>query len=123
MRGNYTFSADIYSFACIMWEILTHEDLYSGMHAMEIAVGVLEKGLRPKITAAFPVGLVKIMTKCWDENPAERIPFTELVYILKDVQAELNLKHDIKARTYRTEFELHERHGDDFDLTSPLLDM
>ncbi|XP_022013208.1 serine/threonine-protein kinase STY17 [Helianthus annuus] len=45
----YDHIADVFSFAIVLWELLTGEVPYSYLTPLQAAVGVVQQGLRPTI--------------------------------------------------------------------------
>lgn len=74
----YDEKADVFSFAIVLWELLTCRVPYSDMTPLQAAVGVVQKGLRPGIPQSCPSQLANIMVACWDTSPAARPSFREL---------------------------------------------
>lgn len=74
----YDEKADVFSFAVVLWELLTCKVPYSDMTPLQAAVGVVQKGLRPPIPPQSPPALNQIMEACWDSSPAHRPTFKEL---------------------------------------------
>eukprot|EP00200_Dunaliella_tertiolecta_P000588 CAMPEP_0202367158 /NCGR_PEP_ID=MMETSP1126-20121109/17486_1 /ASSEMBLY_ACC=CAM_ASM_000457 /TAXON_ID=3047 /ORGANISM="Dunaliella tertiolecta, Strain CCMP1320" /LENGTH=612 /DNA_ID=CAMNT_0048962361 /DNA_START=237 /DNA_END=2075 /DNA_ORIENTATION=- len=74
----YGEKADIFSFAVVIWELLTCKVPYSDMTPLQAAVGVVQKGLRPGIPPNCPPMLAELMSAAWDQNPAARPSFREL---------------------------------------------
>ena len=68
----YDEKADIFSFAVVLWELLTCKVPYSNMTPLQAAVGVVQKGLRPGIPPNCPPAVAEIMEACWDQSPARR---------------------------------------------------
>ena len=62
---RYSDKADVYSYAICMWECLTRKLPYSGMSAVQAAVGVVNHGLRPEIPQNTPHGLQALIKACW----------------------------------------------------------
>ncbi|XP_021760999.1 serine/threonine-protein kinase STY46-like [Chenopodium quinoa] len=85
----YDQNADIFSFAIVLWELLTAKIPYENMTPLQAALGV-RKGLRPEIPKDIHPRLGDLMQRCWDEAPLKRPPFSiiraELEDILKNVQ-------------------------------------
>ena len=77
--GNrYTQSVDVYAFGIIMWELLTSENPYHGLHPVQLANMVLKFKMRPEIPENTPEDLKTLITRCWDQDPNNRPPFKEL---------------------------------------------
>lgn len=77
-----------------MWEIFYGMEPYPGMNLMKVADRVITKGYRPN-TDGPPSGITytempdayeALMTKCWDKDPLERLPFTEVINELQKIE-------------------------------------
>lgn len=82
--GQYTQSADVYSFAIVLVQVVSTVEPYS---ESSLSTGQLlfaiEEGLRPKIPANLPRHLHVLITECWDTNPRKRPSFEEIYRRLK----------------------------------------
>ena len=54
--GRFTESADVYSFAMVAWEVLTHRLPFTGMNPVQIGLVVREQKLRPTLPDDCPAG-------------------------------------------------------------------
>ena len=61
----YDEKADVFSFAVVLWELLTCKVPYSEMTPLQAAVGVVQKGLRPGVPVGTPPALGQLMESCW----------------------------------------------------------
>lgn len=84
----YDNKADVYSFALVLWELMTSKIPYTTMSPLQAAVGV-RQGLRPEIPENAHSRLVKLMQRCWDAIPSDRPTFAEIIPELEDIQAQL----------------------------------
>ena len=75
---SYSIQADVYSFAIAIWEMITAQTPYGTLSAIQSAMAVVEKDLRPKIPSSVPPQLTKLMAKCWERNPKMRPTADEL---------------------------------------------
>lgn len=79
----YDEKVDVYSFAMMLYEILTMKEPYLGMSQDQIVMGVIERGLRPELASHYgPPGLIDLIEQCWAENPVERPSFDQIAYLL-----------------------------------------
>ncbi|CAO2834059.1 unnamed protein product [Amaranthus hypochondriacus] len=85
----YDQKADVFSFAIVLWELMTAKIPYENMTPLQAALGV-RQGLRPEIPQDIHPRLCDLMKRCWDASPDNRPPFsvirTELEDILDNVQ-------------------------------------
>jgi len=74
--------ADIWSWAVIVWEMLTGEKPYQGQRSLVIAYNTLLAGKRLEIPAdetRCPARLRRLLGLCWDKDPQKRPAAAELV--------------------------------------------
>ncbi|XP_052078614.1 uncharacterized protein LOC127716450 isoform X2 [Mytilus californianus] len=76
--GEITTKADVYSFGIILWEMLTRSHPYDGCSVFQILERVrLNK--RPEIPTNSPPDLSSLIKRCWDQNPAKRPAFKDII--------------------------------------------
>jgi len=93
-----TEAADVYSFAIVMWELWTGKEPWenTNFHALMLQLANPELKLRPPIPGAeewdgpegsappeLAPGWRILMERCWEEDPNNRPPFTQIVKDLR----------------------------------------
>ncbi|XP_048436834.1 serine/threonine-protein kinase STY46 isoform X3 [Pyrus x bretschneideri] len=85
----YDQKADVFSFAIVLWELVTAKVPYDTMTPLQAALGV-RQGLRPEIPNNGHPKVLELMQRCWDSVPSNRPSFSditaELESLLQEVQ-------------------------------------
>ncbi|KAJ8025125.1 Vascular endothelial growth factor receptor 1 [Holothuria leucospilota] len=84
----YTTQTDIWSFGVLLWEIFSlGGSPYPGLQIDENFYSKLKEGYRMSPPEIAPPEIGDIMHQCWNENPKERPPFSDLEIQLGDLLA------------------------------------
>jgi serine/threonine protein kinase len=77
--GMYDGKADVYSYAVMLWELVTSRIPYQGMEREEITANVAHGTLRPKIPAGVCPALRELMEAGWAQRPRDRPSFRQIL--------------------------------------------
>ena len=83
--NTFTEKTDVYSFALIIWEVLSGAVPWAGLMPMQVSIQVLLKQARPPEPEGAPADLVALMTRCWAQAPDARPTFAEVKLALAKV--------------------------------------
>ena len=83
---HYDNKADVFSFAIVLWELITSKIPYNTMTPLQAAVGV-RQGLRPGLPENAHPQLLDLMRRCWEGIPSNRPPFSDILAELEDLLA------------------------------------
>jgi serine/threonine protein kinase len=81
----YGLKADVYSFAHLLWEILSLEPPYIEYSKENYRHRVIKKGIRPAIDPFWPVEIQDLLRSAWAAEADERLTMKQVCKILKDV--------------------------------------
>lgn len=77
-HSRYDHRVDLYSFAIVLWEMLSVKLPYGDLSPIAAAAAVVVENLRPPLADApddTPAELMALMVQCWDVAPAVRPEF------------------------------------------------
>ena len=89
---DYTFSVDVYSFAIILWQLLTREEPFVDVDSVEAARLVAREIRRPPMPPEVPAALEEMIKANWDDNPDSRWTFERISTDLRKMQNSLTSK-------------------------------
>ncbi|TQE13494.1 hypothetical protein C1H46_000825 [Malus baccata] len=84
----YDQKADVFSFAIVLWELVTAKVPYDTMTPLQAALGV-RQGLRPEIPNNGHPKLLELMQRCWDSFPSNRPSFSDITAQLESLLQEV----------------------------------
>lgn len=96
LKVPYNLTADVYSFSMLLWFILALEPPY-GFYTPEMFVQrVFQQGHRPVLIDGWPRSLSDCMRRGWDVRLQVRPTFDEMMYVLKQEVAYMDV--DVSGR-------------------------
>lgn len=78
-----TKATDVYSFALIVYEIMTGQIPFEKLTLDQIRQKVLTQRSRPEFKFPLPPSYQKLIVNCWNHNPSQRPTFDEIVEKLR----------------------------------------
>ena len=77
-RATYGLSADVFSTAIVIWQIMSLEKLYEDIPIFNVLRDVETNHLRPKIPESWPVSLRSLISSSWHDDFRKRPSASEL---------------------------------------------
>ena len=104
--GDYNEKCDIYSFAIVLWEILTQsqafEDIEDDLPAFIHAV--CDNNFRPEIPRDCPPRIAKLLEDCWQKNPSARPSFSSIITRLDRILVDVAINDPLGRKLWEGSF-------------------
>ena len=91
-HSTHPLQVDVYSFAIILWELITRQEPYGGQKGVQIAYAAAEQGLRPEIPDYAPADYAELMQRCWAPNPDDRPEFNSILKTLFQLKKKCDME-------------------------------
>lgn len=79
---RYNLKADVYSFAILLYEVMSLEKVFQGWNLSEISNRVYLKKYRPRLFLFWSQQLKEVLKACWSDVSAARLPMKNVETIL-----------------------------------------
>ncbi|XP_077584109.1 mitogen-activated protein kinase kinase kinase 20 isoform X1 [Stigmatopora nigra] len=76
-------TCDTFSYAVVLWEMLTREVPFDGLEGLQVAWLVVEKDERLTIPSGCPGSFANLMRDCWMTDPKRRPTFKQILSTLE----------------------------------------
>ena len=73
---------DVYSFAIVLWEIITCQLPWYGLDLQGMVLAVVHRNQRPQIPTTLAPELQQLLNDCWRPEPGRRPPFKAIAAAL-----------------------------------------
>lgn len=83
---KYSFEADVYSFALVLWSLFTRVEPFYKYDPIEAARQVALEEARPRISSKVPDIIAKLIERCWADLPSSRPSFDTICKELESMK-------------------------------------
>jgi len=83
---KYTFSADVYSFGMVLFEMWVRQPPFHDLPPYQVIVSIVQKGAKPEIPASkdVPLSVIDLMNECLSYNPKDRPTIQQVIKSLTE---------------------------------------
>ncbi|GIY43566.1 inactive tyrosine-protein kinase 7 [Caerostris darwini] len=90
--NNWSTKNDIWAFAVLVWEVFNKAEMpYTEMSNEEVFQKLQAGKLKLSILEDTPETLVKLLEKCWSQNPNDRPSFSEVVAVFVELSVAVQM--------------------------------
>jgi len=90
---GYTKSADVFSYAMLLFELITHEVPFADRPPLQAAVAIGLQDLRPPFPEDTPWPIRGLIKSCWARRPSSRPKFDGVLNLLAEARSALAQEH------------------------------
>jgi len=90
-RKPYNTKADVYSFALLLWEMLSQQRPFARYTKKMYRTRVVKKGERPLIDTSWPVEIQILLSRAWSRDMDERPTMKQVCAILEKLIKKMSL--------------------------------
>lgn len=94
LKQPYNLKADVYSFAILLYEVLSLEKVFGNLQSKEIFERVHKKKHRPRISIFWSQRIKELLRCCWSDNPDDRLPMNYVEAVLEKESIELQMAEE-----------------------------
>jgi serine/threonine protein kinase len=87
---RYQMSADVFSFAMLLFELITHQCPFNDRLPLQAVVATALQGLRPGLPTGIPDTITSLIQRCWHATSAERPTFVQVQEMLAEYHQVMN---------------------------------
>eukprot|EP01090_Pellita_catalonica_P004230 TRINITY_DN14069_c0_g1_i1.p1 TRINITY_DN14069_c0_g1~~TRINITY_DN14069_c0_g1_i1.p1 ORF type:complete len:474 (-),score=88.31 TRINITY_DN14069_c0_g1_i1:27-1448(-) len=97
--------SDVYSYALVLWEIITCAELFPHHHDYgKFKRAIVIKGERPEVPAKCPAAIKDLLDEAWHKDPASRPTFSQMVDRLNKIIVECCINDEIGRKLWLKNF-------------------
>jgi len=92
----YSYPIDVFSYGMILYQLLTDQFPYEGKISTADLLRKISRKERPKLSSTIPEKLASLTQLCWENDPAARPSFSQIVELLSNPDAAIsgtNISH------------------------------
>jgi serine/threonine protein kinase len=90
----YGFSADVYSFAIVLWEMVALKTAFEKYSRERHYKEIIVEGKRPKLSRSWPFVIKNLLQRCWAPKPSDRPTFQSVCELIKFGLPDQNIRSD-----------------------------
>lgn len=87
---SYQYPADVYSFALLIWQLITREVPFEPLGQIEAAAASAIERKRPPFPSGIPLIVKTLIERCWMDRPEDRMTVPDVIEWLESTSNQLS---------------------------------
>lgn len=100
LNKPYDKSADVFSYAILLWELLTLEWAFNGLSTKDFFIQVAKHGQRPPLPNNGPPMTRSILAESWHEDPSRRPTMKRIGAVIRGELEDIAEDAEVVNRTF-----------------------